>query len=534
MTGDKLSKDRMELVDRISELPEFILHIILSSLDMKEACRASVLSKKWHAAWSSIPVLDFQPQHFKKAGPPNSGKFDEDFYDIYTLGSYTAFIITTMERYSSQKHGIRKFCLEFPLFDASLEPLIDKWIGIAVQNKVEEFNITIVVEESLDYTLPEFLFCARSLKFLRGDKVVMPNYPTMKLFCLEKLLLTRATIDDDMLQRIISSCPLIALEFRGCAALKSISVPFIKKSHKDDVAEDFGTRTPQSNNRISTLEKFFYLNYFQCPWPWHMNIAALRNLRKVEITSADITDDVVFELASGLSVLEKLVLNKCVLLKSVKISSISLRNFNVVGCHMLEKLTIDAPNLTMFRLYSELNFAQSITNVSTELMPALSIVNVPDSCDGDLFVWVVDPCTEWFVKLQEFLVGTKIFKVIEMTLSGLESGYQMEVDEDHLRKINIGAPYKLREIKLYDTCNWDLDESSITAFLDGLFWSCRPDVLVIPTGFQNTAVQLILIILKEKEQCWKDPLKSVEVEGFESPELLSYPYELEIKLRLSW
>ncbi|XP_074281336.1 uncharacterized protein LOC141606197 [Silene latifolia] len=519
----------MESVDRISELPEFILHNILSFLDMKESCRAGVLSKKWHAAWSSIPVLDFQPQFFKKSG----SKYEADFYDQNTLISYMGFITNTMQRYSCQKHGIRKFCLEIPLFNAAFMPLIDTWIGIAVQNKVEELDITIVVEESsLDYILPEFLFNARSLKVLDGDKVVLPNYPTMKLFCLEKLILTRATIDDDMLQRIISNCPLIALEFRGCAALQSISVPYTKKSHKDDVVEDFGSGTPQSNNRTSTLEKFFYLNYFQCPWPWHMNIAALRNLKTVEITSADITDDAVFELASGLTVLETLVLNKCALLKCVKISSISLRNFTVVGCPMLEKLTIDAPNLTMFQLYSELNFAPSIT--SSELMPALSIVNVQDSCDGDLFVWVESPCTEWFVKLQEFLVGTKIFKVIEMTLSGLESGYQIEVDEDRLRRINIGALYKVREIKLYDTCNWELDETSISAFLDGLFLSCRPDVLVIPTGFHNNIVEMILIILKEKEKCWKDPLKSVEVEGFESPNLLSYPYELEIKLKLSW
>ncbi|XP_074281983.1 uncharacterized protein LOC141606666 [Silene latifolia] len=515
----------MESVDRISELPEFILHIILSFLDTKEACQTSVLSKKWHAAWSSVPVLDFQPQYFKKAGSPHSEKLERDFYDRNTLLSYLGFINKTMARYCSEKHGIRKFCLEIPLFEGTLKPLIDKWIEVAVQNKVEELDIMVIIEDSGDYTLPEFLFSARSLKVLKGDKVVMPNYPTMKLFSLEYLVLTRAAIDDDMLQRIITDCPLIALDFSDCSGLES-TVPCINKSHKDDVAGNY--------NRTSTLQRFSYFNCFECPWrPWHMNIAALRNLRKVEITSSDITDDLVVELASGLAVLEKLVLNKCVLLNCVKVSSVSLRKLIVVGCYMLEKLTIDAPNLIRFELYSELKFAPSTINDTTELMPALSFINVQDSCVANLFVWVEFPCTQWFVKLREFLLGAKIFKVIEMTFSP-ESVYQITVDEDHLRRINTGTPYKLKELKLFRTWDWGLEKSSLAAFLDGLFWSCHPYVLTIPTSFQNPTVELILGILKDKVRCPNDPLKGIEVEVVDYSRLLSFAYHVEIRLRLCW
>ncbi|XP_074281340.1 uncharacterized protein LOC141606200 isoform X2 [Silene latifolia] len=110
----------------------------------------------------------------------------------------------------------------------------------------------------------------------------------------------------------------------------------------------------------------------------------------------------------------------------------------------------------------------------------------------------------------------------------------MVEEEDQLNNVVTCSPYKLRELKLRETRAWNSTESSLKAFLDGLFWCCHPDVLSITTIFQNSVIQLILSILRKKVHCWKDPLKSIEVEGFESPRLLSPPYELEIKLRLSW
>ncbi|XP_074281982.1 uncharacterized protein LOC141606665 [Silene latifolia] len=514
----------MELVDQISDLPEFILHIILSFLDANEACRAGVLSKKWQAVWSSMPVLDFQPQYFKKGGSMDSGKFSERFYNFETLLSYMEFINTTMERYSKQKHGIKKFTLEFPMVNDTLKPIIDKWIEIAVRNKVEELEISILVEESLDYKLPEFLFSARSLRVLKCTKVQLPNYPTMKLFCLEKLILNQTTIEDDMLQRIISFCPLVDIQFRGCSALENIFVPWVKRSPEDnEVAKDIKT---------SALENFFYLNHFQCPWPWNMNMTALRNLRKLQISSADITDDIVSELTAGLSVLEILFISTCLLLKCVKISSISLKGFSIVGCHNLEKLTIDTPNLVAFLFNVEFKLVPSINIDGNEFKPALSIINVHDCCDAHLFAWVLFPCTEWFIKFHEFLVKTNMFKTLEM--SGGDPEYQITVDKDHLRRINTGTPCKLKEFKLFRTCDWELEKSSLVAFLDGLFWSCHPDVLTIPTSFQNATVEMILGILKNKVRCWKDPLKGIEVEVVKYARLLLYSSEVEIRLRLSW
>ncbi|CAN0877112.1 Putative F-box/FBD/LRR-repeat protein At3g49030 [Linum grandiflorum] len=48
-------------VDRISELPDEILHLILRSLNThEEAGRSSILSRRWLHLWSTYPVVDFR------------------------------------------------------------------------------------------------------------------------------------------------------------------------------------------------------------------------------------------------------------------------------------------------------------------------------------------------------------------------------------------------------------------------------------------------------------------------------------------
>ncbi|KAJ0007230.1 hypothetical protein Pint_29717 [Pistacia integerrima] len=59
-------------MDRISELPTFIIHIILSCLWPKEVARTSILSKKWYYLRASFPVLEFDQNHFiRKVGLHN-------------------------------------------------------------------------------------------------------------------------------------------------------------------------------------------------------------------------------------------------------------------------------------------------------------------------------------------------------------------------------------------------------------------------------------------------------------------------------
>ncbi|KAG9439183.1 hypothetical protein H6P81_019348 [Aristolochia fimbriata] len=46
--------------DQISELPETVLHHILSYLPTKDSIRTSLVAKRWRYLWKAVPTLDFQ------------------------------------------------------------------------------------------------------------------------------------------------------------------------------------------------------------------------------------------------------------------------------------------------------------------------------------------------------------------------------------------------------------------------------------------------------------------------------------------
>ncbi|XP_074281025.1 FBD-associated F-box protein At5g56370-like [Silene latifolia] len=408
------------IVDRISELPDFILHTILSMLDTKEACRASVLSKTWYGAWSSVPVLNFQPKYFQeyREGPYN---FDDD-----TVERLVGFIDKTMQRYFTQKYRITKMYLMLPKIDDKIESLIDKWIMIAVQSEIQNFGIKVVC--GYNYRLPEILFCAKSLKVLKCESVMLPYYKTMDLVSLEYLTFYLDTVDEDMLQRIISSSPLVELDITYDNCLVNISLPRVKKDNGVDKCRR--SETMQSNLRESPLQKFVYSGLGDDTlWPWNMNVVALKNLRELEFDLASITDDIVSELVCGLIALESLVLSECLMLKCINISSNSLKQFRIANALHFIKVTIDAPKLLEF-------------SYNCEVETSLSLVRVPDHCNAQFLPLEPDSLTTvWLVELKKFLAETNFFKSLVIDLS---NPLEIMVDEDELRNIGTGQPYKLR------------------------------------------------------------------------------------------
>ncbi|XP_074282002.1 FBD-associated F-box protein At5g56380-like [Silene latifolia] len=513
MSGENEAKRQRGSVDRISELPEFILHHILSILDTKEAGRVIVLSKRWHYAWSSIPVLDFRPLYLKEF---RDRPYD---YDDDTVERFVGFIDKTLERYFMRKYRITKMYLELCKVDEKLKPLVDKWIMIAVQNQIQRLEIQINDLEN-KYKLPEILFCAKSLNYLKCEGAALPFYETMELVSLEYLILVPETVDDDMLQRIISSCPLVEIDISYYKCLTKISLPWMKKVNGG--AESSGNGTMQSNLQEYPLQKFVCRGFLgELSWPWSMNVIALRNLRKLEFNSVPIRDDIISELSYGLVVLESLVLSGCFMLECINISSNSLKRLEISSNSELMKATIDAPKLLEFLC---------ICDVRT----SLSLIRAVDHCNAQFVSSCSYSTTIWLVKLKKFLLETNFFKSLLIRFHFVLDSSEIAFKEDQLRNAGTGVPYKLRELKLHGASSRNLTESSLLAFLNGLFWCCRPDVLSISTKSQDVVAKLILSILQEKAECWKDPLKNVEVESIEYPRLPSGLSVVLIRLRLSW
>lgn len=61
------TSDGETAVDRLSNLPESVIHVILSLIDAKQAVQTSVLSKKWKFRWAHTPsyaLESFSPEFF--------------------------------------------------------------------------------------------------------------------------------------------------------------------------------------------------------------------------------------------------------------------------------------------------------------------------------------------------------------------------------------------------------------------------------------------------------------------------------------
>uniref|UniRef100_M0ZWY4 Isoform 2 of FBD-associated F-box protein n=1 Tax=Solanum tuberosum TaxID=4113 RepID=M0ZWY4_SOLTU len=191
-------------------LPECFIQKILSSLSFDEAARMSILSKTWLQAWSTLPDLVFNVKFCKG--------------DIKILD-------TIMERYGNGKIPIEKFDLSELLGNShEVFPLIDKWLNIALQNGVNN-----LVLNYKSYPAPILtILAAKSLrKLVLKSCTLLPislSSGVVNRNSLIKLSLSYVKLDENMLQTLLNSCPLIvSFIFEYCSDLETIELVNLQK-----------------------------------------------------------------------------------------------------------------------------------------------------------------------------------------------------------------------------------------------------------------------------------------------------------------
>ncbi|CAN0879587.1 F-box/FBD/LRR-repeat protein At5g53840 [Linum grandiflorum] len=174
MFSSKKRRKLMVIPDRLSDLPDHILHHILSFLDTKSSVQTIILSKRWTSLWKYVPVLTFILKSFSSLD-----NFMQHANQVLSL--------------RSDSSRVRKVAAHFVTVCPKEMDLFDRIAKYAGSHGVEE--LFICVFGSLDVVSGLVYACYQSLKVLELEGADFPDtYDDGLWSCLpmlESLTLTR-------------------------------------------------------------------------------------------------------------------------------------------------------------------------------------------------------------------------------------------------------------------------------------------------------------------------------------------------------
>ncbi|KAK2654456.1 hypothetical protein Ddye_014312 [Dipteronia dyeriana] len=382
---DIVKKTRIDEMDMISELPEPILHHILSFLPFKQVARTCVLSKKWEETWRTYPVFKID----------ESILFPKDWwrYQNKRMKSLNFLEQTLRNRHFKDLVCMEKFSMETKLFaDQEIVSFVDRCISYAIGNNVKKLKLGIYaignnvkklgilskrrhklefgLKSNRWYDLPPIVLCAKSIEVLklRGCKLELPRKINVKLASLRRMHLVEVYSNSHVINNLLAGCPLIEeIGISNCEGIESVELFGLERLIDIRIADNKGLkRVDMKKLNVSSLSICQPLTI-----PFEINITICTNLKSLRFVEAYITDEWLCQLIYELPLLECLELCHCKKLKSIKISSASLKTFSIFGCMYVVELKIDTLNLTHFTYDGGMIFlclnALALSNVDLSL-----------------------------------------------------------------------------------------------------------------------------------------------------------------------
>ncbi|CAM8876578.1 unnamed protein product [Rhodiola kirilowii] len=191
-------------LDRISDLPNNVIDIILSRVTLPIAVRTSALSKKWRLHWTRVENLvfcdDFNDYFFGSC--PGQ---DDEFDDEVNASTYVGIVGNILVSHSGP---IRKFFLRVPDFCCDISDAINLWILALSRHGVQDLTLDYF-DSCYDNEVPSYVFQCTGLKHLSLTNVKNPPHNFEGLSSLLSLDLECDVISGDLLTHIFLNCPLL-------------------------------------------------------------------------------------------------------------------------------------------------------------------------------------------------------------------------------------------------------------------------------------------------------------------------------------
>ncbi|PWA59752.1 F-box domain, Leucine-rich repeat domain, L domain-like protein [Artemisia annua] len=204
-------KTRMNVQgDRLSNLPDDLIHKILSLVGIKLVVQTSALSSRWRYLWTSLPCLNFSSEDFK------------------TLPKFSNFVTNVLSSRNNQIE-MPSAILSFHVTSEVFEVLVKRIVNYAFYHNVKQLTVSFLPYES-EVEFPLSLFSSQSLEHLTIGR--RPNFiiltSTWELTSLTTLHLESITFNDEVTAKDTGI-------FSKCANLKKLVLKYCKMGSSNDV-----------------------------------------------------------------------------------------------------------------------------------------------------------------------------------------------------------------------------------------------------------------------------------------------------------
>ncbi|XP_035842026.1 F-box protein At1g60400-like [Helianthus annuus] len=185
--------------DRLSSLPDDLIHKILSFVGIKLAVETSVLSSRWRYIWTSMPCLNFSTK------------------DFHTLPKFSTFVKHVLLGRNNQ---IEVASVELTFRGKVSQPFVGRILNYVLSHNVPQLSITFLPGKKIEFPLSRV--SSRSLKHLtmtgHSFKHSITTTPHWEMLALETLYIHCLTLyEGDNTDERISL-------FSNCASLKNLTI----------------------------------------------------------------------------------------------------------------------------------------------------------------------------------------------------------------------------------------------------------------------------------------------------------------------
>ncbi|CAK7336734.1 unnamed protein product [Dovyalis caffra] len=468
--------------DRISQLPDHILHHILSYLPTRYGCRASFLSKTWYRVWKSFSISDFHESMFGLRSI-NIDWMPPSIFQKREKNSFK-FVQESLLR----QCPIRRFGLSLTLDNDDDEYFsrIEDLFTLATQHGVLELDLNFEQKRKSIFDLdnddfdilPEVVFSAESLMVfkLRGYSNLSLESDVVTWPSLRVLSLSQIYVDEDLIQNLIFGCPMIEkLVLLDCYGLTSIQLSGCRVLKEVTLSRTTSEGFERIDIDVPSLQTFCYSGSLEnC----HVDMTSCKNLEVLNLTSYNVEEDACQDIIPQFPVLKVLILD-CDRVKTIKILNRRLEMLQVSSYGGMEPTIINS-NIQSFEYTTDSEMRVSVDGSSIKREVTLKVRTYRFH-------------TKYFLQLREFLEN---FQEIECLTLQIEPASIRFDEPEILKDISTPASSNVKHLKLQIPKSYSyhtLTRLELKALVNGLLWVCHPEslLLISHSGPNNELIEVL-------------------------------------------